>query len=183
MATYLDEFKRTKNNLENRTQNKNFTLEFGRTGSDGRRPAEQEANLPYSAGDIVVIGTIPGGSVITKITTLVGEAFDTGTTLGLSVSADTPALSLLPLLQGGAEIPIDESTVAINVPLTTSGNRGANGILLPDDTGLASVWLGTEDMDGDFYIVASFVGTGVLTKGSLDVVVEYNRFVTNGGAY
>ena len=178
---YLNEFKRTKNNLENRTQNKNFTLEYGRVGSEGRRPAEQEANLPYSYGDRIVLGVIPGGSVITKVSTLVVEGFDAGTTVALDFSFDQ-TLSLVPLVPGA--LLVDESLVAINAPLNNIGNRDAAGVLLPAGSPLATVWLGFKETPGDYYIVATLGGgTGELSVGHLDVVVEYNRFGTNEGAY
>lgn len=178
---YLNEFKRTQNNLENRTQNKNFTLEYGRAGSEGRRPEEQEANMPYSYGDRIIIGTIPGGSVITKATTLVVEGFDAGTTIDLDFSLDQN-LTLVPLVP--ETLLVDESLVAINAPLNNIGNRDAAGVLLPAGDPLATVWLGFKEAPGDYYIVATFGGgTGELSVGHLDVVVEYNRFGTNEGAY
>ena len=181
---YLDEFKRTKNNLENRTQNKNFTLEYGRVGSEGRRPAEQEANLPYSYGDRIVLGVIPGGSVVTKCTTLVEEGFDTGTELLLEFSADFPVLALSPLLQNGDTILVDADNASIQSYLSKGGNTNSDGTPLADGSGLATIWLGTDVKPGDYYIVGTFTGgTGELSVGHLDVILEYNRFGTNEGAY
>jgi len=182
MATFLHEFKTNKNNLENRTNNKSFTLEYGRIGSEGRRPNEQTENMPYSYGDAVVIGTLPGGCQVTKLTVLVDEGFDTGTELDIKFSADYPTLAFEDLIQD--TVLVDADKASVQTFMAHSGNLNSDGTALSSGDARASVWLGTDEGKAARYIVATFTGgTGELTKGYCDIVVEYNRFGTNEGAF
>ncbi len=184
MAQYLDAYTRTKNNLENRTQNKSFVLEFSKSGSEGRRPVDQTVVDAYEGGDFIVIGTIPGGSNVTKITALVDEAFDTDTSLSLGFSADYPAVAVTAMTQ--APLVVDEAKVSVQGYLSISGNRKADGTNLTAADPRASIWLGTDKSTRDRYIVAEITGIvagTALTSGACTIVVEYDRFGTNEGAY
>jgi hypothetical protein len=185
MAVYLDEFKRNSSNLEAKVQSKQFALSYCSKGGPGRRPATQ-GDTAFAGGDVVVIGNIPGGSVITKVTVLLGTAFDATVTATLSFTADYPALNLLePLLQSDVLLDIGDN-ISLQPYLSNVGNNNPDGTALPSGDPRASVWLGDVDKTGDYYISATFGGVAdgtVLTKGEAKVIVEYSRFATNEGAY
>jgi hypothetical protein len=183
MAVFLDEFKRRSNNLECRTQSRQFNLPSFIEGSEGRRPSEQ-GNTTVRDGDVIVIGVIPGGSVVTKATILVNEAFDSAVTATISVSADFPTLSLIPLFQNDIAIGAIGAVGSVQPYLSHVGNKNSDGTALPSADSRAAVWLGDNDKTHYYYVVLEYSGapTG-LTKGQAKLVLEYNNFSTNEGAY
>jgi len=184
MATYINQFKQNQNNLEAMSCSKAFGIEFERDGSDGRRPTEQGIGLPYVGGDVIVIGTIPGGSIVTDIRVLVNDGFDATTTLDIGYSADYPSLSISPAVETPLLVATDN--VAVLGEITVNGNVDSVGTPLSAGDPKNGIWMGTADKMGDYYITATIGGVAdgvALTQGNAEIIVTYSRFSTNIGAY
>jgi len=169
MAAYLEAFKRAKNNLEHRYNAKTFNLTAVLEDRDDIRDG---GDLRIQPGDVLVIGTIPGGSLVNGMVVLVKEAYDGTTPLfDFHFSADYPTLSLTEIVTG-VDVSATNANKAIHIDLPTGG--AVNG---------KSLWLGDTDKQGDYYIVATYGGATESTVGEINVLMDYDRFGTNEGAY
>ena len=169
MATYLYKFKETTNNLERRYNAKTFNVTALQETGDGIRDL---GDVVLQPDDILVIGTIPGGSLALGMQVLVNEAFDgAGAAFDFYFSADFPDLALVPIATG-VDVSPTNANKTIHIDLPTIGQVNGNGI-----------WFGGREKHGNFYIVAQYKGTAESTVGDIDVLMSYDRFVTNEGAY
>ncbi|RLA70180.1 MAG: hypothetical protein DRG30_09480 [Epsilonproteobacteria bacterium] len=169
MATYLDAFKRTKNNLERRYNAKTFNVT---AVIEDRDTIREGGDLLIQPDDVLVIGTIPGGSLVKGMTVLVKEAFNGTTPLfDFHFSADFPTLALTEIATG-VDVSSTNANKAIHIDLPTGGAVNGN-----------SLWLGDTDKTSDYYIVATYKGATESTAGEINVLMDYDRFATNEGAY
>ena len=169
MATYLYNFKESTNNLERRYNAKTFNVTALHEAGDGIRDLGDQVIQP---DDILVIGTIPGGSLVLGMQVLVHKAFDGTTPLfDFSFSADFPGLSLIPITTG-VDVSATNEDKTIHIDLPTGGQVNGSGI-----------WFGNRLKQGNYYIVAQYKGATESTVGDIDVLMSYDRFVTNEGAY
>ncbi len=104
---------------------------------------------------------------------LVKEAFDgTAPAFDFYYSADYPEVALT-TIDTGVDVSATNANKTIHIDLPTSGQVNGTGL-----------WLGDTDKQGNYYIVAVYKGTGASpTVGEINVLMEYNRFSTNEGAY
>ncbi len=169
MATYLDAFKRATNNLERRYNAKTFNITAVLAERDNIR---EGGDLLIQPDDILVVGTIPGGSLVKGMTVLVKEAYNGTTPLfDFHFSADFPTLALTEITTG-VDVSLTNANKTIIIDLPTSGVVNGNAL-----------WLGDTDKQGDYYIVATYKGATESTVGEINVLMDYDRFATNEGAY
>ncbi len=164
-------FEQTKNNLERRYNAKTFNVNAVIATGDGIRDAGDTVVQP---SDVLWIGTIPGGSLVTGMQVLVKEAFDGGTTSSFDfyLSAEYPDVTLTTIATG-VDVSATNANKTIHVDLPTTDTVNGKSILVGDT-----------DKTHDYYIVALYSGTGTApTKGEINVLMDYNRFATNEGAY
>ncbi len=164
-------FTQTKNNLERRYNAKTFNVSAVIATADDIRDG---GDTIIALDDSLWIGTIPGGSLVKSMEVLVKEAFDSGTTsvFDFYFSADFPEVALSTLATG-VDVSATNANKTIVVDLPTTGVVNGNAL-----------WLGDTDKTGDYYIVAVYKGTGTApTQGEINILMSYDRFATNEGAY
>lgn len=168
-SPYLYKFKESTNNLERRYNAKTFNVTALQEAGDGIRDLGDTVIQP---DDILVIGTIPGGSLVLGMQVLVNTAFDGTTPLfDFFFTEDFPELNLKPITTG-VDVSPTNANATIHIDLPTSGQVNGKGI-----------WFGDRHKHGNYYIVAQFKGATEATLGDIDVLMSYDRFVTNEGAY
>jgi len=129
-------------------------------------------SLVLQPGDALAVGTIPGGSLVLNMAVLVKEAF-VGTTplFNFYYTSDFPDANLVTIATG-VDVSATNANKTIIIDLPTSGVVNGNAL-----------WVGDTDKHGDYYIVAVYDGADAPTAGEINVVVGYDRFATNEGAY
>jgi len=167
------------NNLEKRIAIKAYRMDFARQGSEGRRPDTQLVGLPFNDGDVAFVGTLPSGTFVTSVTLAISQ-FDAGTTFDIGTSSYN---------QGGITNPIASGVVAdgagyrrMPLELPLNGNFKIDGSALTEVSMPVMVFGNVTDTADEYFAVAIH-STGELTKGRLEIIVEYQRYGTDNGAY
>ncbi len=179
---YLQEFTRKQNNLEARTQNKAFNLRFELQGGPGRRPDDQGDTI-LQDGDTLVLGTLPGGSVITKCYIDFSNGFTDGTTIDIGITQDENGASPTPIATGLAVGPSLTDKI-LHLPLPVGDNVDDTGTALPSGDPLNVLRVGGRTIQKTHYLIVTIHNTSyTLGRGDCDIMIEYNNFITNVGAY
>jgi hypothetical protein len=134
-----------------------------------RNELREGGDILLQPDDIIVIGSIAGHSLVLGMQLLVNTAFDgTDAQFDFYFSGDFPTLAWTPIAADVAVGPT-LANATIHVDLPTTGVVNGN-----------SIWLGDYD---EYAIIAQYKGTTESTVGNIDVLMDYDRFGTNEGAY
>lgn len=164
--TYLNKFKESTNNLDRKFQARRFNVD---AVMEHRNELREGGDVLLQPDDIIVIGSVPGHSLVLGMQVLVNVGFDgTDAAFDFYFSGDYPTLAWTPIAAGVA-VGAAVANQAIHVDLPTVGVVNGN-----------SLWFGEYD---DYAIIAQYKGTTESTVGNIDVLMDYDRFGTNEGAY
>jgi len=165
-VTYLHKYKESQNNLERKFQARRFNVD---AVMEKRNDLREGGDVLLQPDDIIVIGTVPGHSLVLGMQVLVNQEFDgTDAQFDFYFSGDYPTLAWTPIA-AGVMVDAGQGNETIHVDLPTVGVENGN-----------SIWFGEFD---DYAIVAQYKGTTESTVGNIDVLMDYDRFGTNEGAF
>ena len=163
---YYHKFKESQNNLERKFQARRFNVD---AIMEHHNELRDGGDILLQPDDIIVIGTVPGHSLVLGMQVLVNVGFDgTDAAFDFYFSGDYPTLAWTPIAAGVA-VDSTKHNQTIHVDLPTTGTVNGN-----------SIWFGEFD---DYAIIAQYKGTTESTVGNIDVLMDYDRFGTNEGAY
>jgi len=172
-------YKQHLNNLERQYSAKSYAVDAVISTDDGIRGLGDTYIQP---GDELIIGTIPGGSMVLGMQVITGAPgfsatdakFDFYLTSGCEEGSDNCAPGGVWDLEIALDVDVSEATAGdktIHIDLPTAGQINGNGMAL-----------GSQTDTRDYYIIAVYKGAES-TSGSMNVLFEYARFANNVGAY
>jgi len=175
-------FHQKSNDLERKTNCKVFNFRrLNKNAVETDRRPNSNGDIVLQDGDIVGLGTLPGGSLITKITIDVSQGFWTDFTFDIAITTDEGGANLEYLAQ---DVKAQTSDTLVQVPLPNAANKLPDGTAVPANDALSAYRIGGNAIQKTFYVFAVVKGgAATSTVGVTDLIFEYNRFVTNVGAY